>query len=203
MRGISTTALTLAALGLWAVGPAAAQESTTRGFNIGLHLSAASVTFEDQDRNDAGGAGLSLGYGFNRRFTLFAQLDAAEFDEQATGNVEGDLVMGHAELGVRFYFANSLSKWVPYLQGALGGRVVSVQNPVVGGTGRNEVSYSGSALTLGGGLGYYLSRSWALDVQLLWTGGEFTTLTVDNASVSGFEVDANSTRFNVGVNWWP
>jgi opacity protein-like surface antigen len=85
----------------------------------------------------------------------------------------------------------------------LGYRAVGVSDPIVNGTAANELSISGSGITLGGGIDYYLSESLALDVQLLWTGGKFTTLTVDNVSVSGLDFDATSSRFTVGLGWWP
>lgn len=180
-----------------------AQESTTRGFNLGLHLSGASLAVEDQDRNDAGGAGITVGYGLNRNVTLLLQLDGARFDEQSTGLVTGDWTMGHVDLGVRYHFANSLRRWVPYLQGALTYRAVSVSEPVVEGDQVDEVEISGGGLTLGGGIDIYLNETFALDVQLLWTGGEFSTIRVNNTSRSGFDFDATSGRFNVGVSWWP
>jgi opacity protein-like surface antigen len=180
-----------------------AQESTTRGFNLGLHFSGASLSVEDQDRNDAGGAGLTVGYGLNRNVTLLVQLDGAQFDEQSTGAVSGDWTMGHVDLGVRYHFANSLRRWVPYLQGALTYRAVGVSDPVVEGDRVNEVEISGGGLTLGGGIDIYFNETFALDVQLLWTGGEFSTIRVNNTSRSGFDFDATSARFNVGVSWWP
>ncbi|MDH3270273.1 MAG: outer membrane beta-barrel protein [Gemmatimonadota bacterium] len=203
MRSFQRTALmAAAAFGVWTTS-AAAQESTTRGFTIGAHLGGASLTIQDQDRNDAGGGGLTIGYGVNRNITLLAQLDGAQFDEQSTGTVEGDWTLGHVDLGVRYYFANSLRSWVPYLQAAFTFRAVGVKDPIVGGIQRDEVSISGGGLTLGGGLHYYVSQGFALDAQLAWTGGEFTTLRVDNTSQSGFDVDATSGRFNLGIVWWP
>ena len=198
--------LPLAALVLFFVAESApAQESTTRGFTVGLHLTAASLSVDggDDERNNAGGGGLYLGYGVNRRITIFVQGDGGQFDNESTDNIEGEWTMGHFDVGVRFNFANSLRKWVPFLQGALGYRVVNVNDPVVDGTARSELSISGAGVTLGGGVDYYLSESWALDLQLLWTGGEFTTLRVDNVSVSGLDFDANSSRVNLGVSWWP
>jgi hypothetical protein len=206
MRRSWRTALPLAAAAtLLAAGPASAQQSTTRGLVLGLHVSGASlvVQSDNDERNNAGGGGLLIGYGLNRRATIFVQADGAEFDEQSTGDVEGALTMGHFDLGVRFNFANSLRRWVPFLQGAIGYRAVSVTDPVVNGVERNDVTFSGAGLSFGGGVDIYFSESFALDLQLLWTGGEFTTLTVDNVSVTGFDVDATSTRFNVGLAWWP
>lgn len=204
MRATKLIALSVIA---WALllGPATldAQESTTRGFHLGLHGSGASLSIEGQDRSNAGGGGVTVGVGLNRRLTLLLQVDGAQFDEASTGDVEGDWTMGHVDLGVRFYFANSLSKWVPYLQGALGWRVVSVSDPIVNNMAEEEVAISGVGVSLGGGLDYYFNPSLALDVQLLWTGGEFSTFRINNITVSGFDVDAQSTRFNIGINWWP
>jgi opacity protein-like surface antigen len=200
------TLLPLAVLSLFLVAESAsAQASTTRGFTVGLHFGGTSLRVEGDDieRSSGGGGGIYVGYGVNRRFTIFAQADGARFDEQDTGDIEGEWTLGHFDLGVRFNFANSLRRWVPFLQGALGYRTVTVSDPVVNDNLVSEASFSGAGLTLGGGVDFYLSESWALDLQLLWTGGEFTTVTVDNVSVSGLDVDANSSRINLGVSWWP
>lgn len=204
MRRIGPSILTLVTLAS-IVRPTAGsgQESTTRGFNLGIHLSGASLKVEDQDRNDAGGGGIQVGYGLNRNITVFVQLDGAQFDEQATRNLEGDWTMGHVDLGVRYYFANSLRSWIPYLLAAFDYRAVAVNDPVVDDLQRDEVEISGGGLSLGGGLHYYVAESVALDTHLIWTAGEFNTLRIDNASVTGFDVDAKSTRFNLGLVWWP
>ncbi|MGD2045930.1 MAG: outer membrane beta-barrel protein [Gemmatimonadota bacterium] len=179
-----------------------AQESTTRGFNWGLHFGGATLTVEDGDRNDAGGGGIWLGYGFNRTVQLFVQLDGAQFDVEDS-DVQGDWTMGHGDLGVRFHFANSLRSWVPYLQAALTGRVVGVDNPTINGSSEPDAALIGGGLTLGGGLLVYFSETFALDVQLDWTGGTFTQLEYGNVTINDLDLDATSTRFNLGLNWWP
>jgi opacity protein-like surface antigen len=196
------TGLAVAGL-LFTALPAAAQQSTTRGWMLGLHGSGASLSIEGQDRQDAGGGGFVVGYGLNRRFTLLLQVDGAEFDDASTGDIEGKWTMGHVELGARFHFANSLSRWVPYLQAGLGFRATSVEDPIVNGSSEEEVEFSGAAFTFGGGVGFYLAESWSLDLGLLVSGGEFSTLRVNNVSVSGLDFDATSTRLNLGVRWWP
>jgi opacity protein-like surface antigen len=203
MRVIAAAALACA-LGLAIVcGPAAAQQSTTRGWMLGLHGSGASLSVEGQERQNAGGGGLMVGYGLNRRFTLFALVDGAEFDEASTGDIAGRWSMAHVDLGARFHFANSLRRWVPYLQASLGLRAARVREPVVEGTPQDEVELSGISFSGGGGIAVHLTEAWALDVGLLLTGGEFSTLRVDNVSVSGLDFDASSTRLNLGVRWWP
>ena len=113
-------------------GEAQAQESTTRGFTLGVHASGASLSIESAPGADAGGGGIRLGYGLNRSFTLFAQFDGAQFDVSEL--LPGEWTMGHADLGVRFNFANSLRSWVPYLQAAVTPRFAEVK--VVGGKSR-------------------------------------------------------------------
>ncbi len=133
---------------------------------------------------------------------LFLQLDGAEFDVEDP-EIEGKWTMGHGDLGVRFHFANSLRSWVPYLQAAISGRAVSVEDAVVNGNPENEVSLTGGALSLGGGILVYFNETVALDIQLIGSAGTFTEIRVNNVTVGGLERDATSGRFNVGVLWWP
>jgi opacity protein-like surface antigen len=206
MRRFQLTLLPLAALAFFLVADsAAAQESTTRGFTVGLHLTGASLNVEgdNNERESAGGGGIHVGYGLNRNFTLFLRGDGAKFDNLTTDDVEGEWTMGHFDVGARYNFASSLRKWIPFVEAALSYRAVSVDNPVVDNIPRNELSITGAGLTLGGGVDYYFSESWAIDLQLLWTGGEFTTLRVDNVSTSGLDFDATSSRVTLGVAWWP
>jgi opacity protein-like surface antigen len=182
---------------------AAAQSSTTRGLSLGLYLQGASLEVEGGDPGSGGGGGLRVGYGFNRIVTGFVRFDGSKTDiEDAT--VEGQWTLGHAEIGARFHFANSLRRWVPWLEAAAGGRAVSVSDAVVEGEQETaDVTFSGGAFSLGGGLDVYLSQNWALDVGLAWTSGEFNEIEVGAISASGLDIDAQSFRFNVGVAWWP
>jgi len=196
------TALSLSALlASAATAPLCAQESTTRGFNIGIHASGASLQVDDE-RSNAGGGGLWIGYGFNRTVQLFLQLDGAEFDVEDT-NVDGTWTMGHVDLGARFHFANSLRMWVPYLQAAISARGVSVDNAVVNGSPETDVGFYGGAFTIGGGILLYFTETLAADIQFAGSFGEFTQIKVNNVTVSGLNVDAQSTRLNLGLSWWP
>jgi opacity protein-like surface antigen len=183
-------------------GTAAAQSSTTRGLSLALYLQGASLSVENADPAGGGGGGLRVGYGFNRIVTGFIRFDGSKIDvDDAT--VEGEWSLGHAEIGARFHFANSLRRWVPWLEASAGARAVSVEDAVVEGDEAADVSFNGTAFSVGGGLDFYMSQNWALDVGLAWTGGEFNEIEVGAVSVSGFDIDAQSFRFNLGVAWWP
>jgi hypothetical protein len=199
----ASLALSLTLVGsLLSLAPATAQESTTRGFVLGAHLGGASITPEDGDRSSAGGGGIFLGYGFNRTVQLFLQIDGAEFDVE-NADIEGRWQMGHGDLGVRFHFANSLRSWVPYLQAALTGRGVSVDDAVVAGNPETDVGFYGGAFSIGAGILFYFNETLAAELQLIGTGGRFTEVTIDNVTIDGLEIDATSGRFNVGIAWWP
>jgi hypothetical protein len=199
----ASLALSLTLVGaLIPLAPAAAQESTTRGFVLGAHLGGASITPEDGDRSSAGGGGLFLGYGFNRTVQLFLQIDGSEFDVEDS-DIQGKWTMGHGDLGVRFHFANSLRSWVPYLLAAFSARGVSVEDAIVAGNPETDVGFYGGGFTLGGGILFYFNETLAAELQLVGTGGRFTEVKVDNVTMSGLEIDATSGRFNVGIAWWP
>jgi hypothetical protein len=185
-------------------GWAAAQESTTRGLNLGLHLAAASLSVEGGDQNAGGGGGIRIGYGVNRIVNLFFELDGATIDvTNAGGSVTGRWALAHGDLGVRFHFANSLRSFVPYLEAALSGRAVSITDAAFNQQDAGSVSFSGGALSLGGGISVYLQRTLALDIGLKLSGGKFTQVDVGNLSLSGLDIDATSSRLNIGLVWWP
>lgn len=180
----------------------AAQSSTTRGFLLGAHLGGGAVSIEGSEYARGGGGGVTFGLGVNRNFTVFLNIDGSSIDVAADGGaVEGDWTLGHADLGVRFNFANSLRSWVPYLSGALTARAVSISD--IGGNTGTEGSISGGGFTLGGGIMIYPSQAFAVDISALFTQGQYTTLTVGGTSQTGFDVDSSSNRFSVGIAWWP
>ena len=192
----------LASLFLFA-GPLSGQRSTTRGLHLGFHLEGASLKVEDGDPAGGGGAGFRVGYGFNRIFTLYLEADGVAAE---AGNPEvfaGDWTLGHAEIGARFHFANSLRAWVPYLEVAVGSRAAKVTNVEAGNQAWEDVNITGGAFSLGGGLYAYLTETVALEVGLKFSSGQFTKIDLGPLSLENLDIDAQSTRFQVGIVWWP
>jgi hypothetical protein len=185
-----------------AASPAVAQRSTTRGFNIGAHLQGASLAVEDDDPAGGGGFGVRVGYGLNRRFTGYLEADGIVFDVE-NPELEGEWAMAHVDLGVRFNFANSLRRWIPFLEAALGPRAVSVEDATSGGEDVGTVTFSGGALSVGGGISFFTSEKFAIETLVKFTGGTFEQIDVGDVSVRNLDIDASSFRFKLGVSWWP
>lgn len=195
----------VAALGLLLTAPTVgtAQGSTTRGLSLGAHLMVTSLEVENGDRSGGGGFGLRVGYGFNRIVTGFVNLDGSRVEVEEGQGVGGEWDLAHAEVGARFHFANSLRRWVPFLEVSAGARTVSVADAQVNGQAAGDLSFSGPAITFGGGLSAYLTRRVALDVSLKVTGGQFNKVDVGPVSVNNLDIDASSARIGIGFTWWP
>ncbi|MEX2285283.1 MAG: outer membrane beta-barrel protein [Gemmatimonadota bacterium] len=185
-----------------AASPVVAQRSTTRGFTVGAHLQGASLAVENGDPDDGGGLGLRVGYGFNRRFTGYLETDAIVFDV-ANPEFGGYWSMVHADLGVRFNFANSLRRWVPFLEGALGVRAVDVDDATVNGDSVGKLNFSGGAASLGGGVSFFATEKLAIETLVKFTGGTFEQVQWGNVSVNNLDIEASSFRFKIGLAWWP
>lgn len=196
------TACTLGLLGL-SVTPLAGQKSTTRGLNLGFHVQAATLAVQDGESDGGGGAGFRVGYGINRIITLYIEADGVSVESQGSDEFQGKWTLGHADLGVRFHFANTLRSWVPYLDVAIGGRGASVKDVEAGGQGFEDITFNGGAFSLGGGIYAYFSQTLALEVGLKFSGGEFTEVELGGLSLNNLDIDASSTRFKVGIVWWP
>ena len=200
----TTIAATLAAL-LLSAAPIDAQTpaaSSTKGFFIGAHLNGSSVTIDEpefEDEADGSGLGIQLGYGFTPQFALFIDGTAAQ--------LEDEIGFAHFDLGVRYSFTSPTRRWVPSLEAAFTSRALRKDDAEFedenGEIFIADVELLGSGFTLGFGLQYFATPSWAIGAGLKFTGGEFDDIKIDDVTIDGFELDASSTRFNIGVTWFP
>lgn len=188
-----------------ATAPLAAQRapaSSTKGFFAGIHLNGTSITSDESgdDESESGpGLGIQLGYGFTSKLALFVDLTGAAL-ETDDGN---DVGLAHGDLGLRYAFTGPDRRFAPFLEAAITGIALVEDDADLGNGTRGDASLSGGGFTVGGGVQYHFSPKLALGAGLKFTKGEFTTVKVDKVSVSGLDVDATSTRFNIGLTWYP
>jgi len=200
------------ALALLIAGALPAQQPTsplprasTEKLFLGLALSGVSIKGDEEfidDSETGGGISAQIGYGFTPRFALFAEGSAAALD------VEGDdVALAHFDFGARFHFTNPSRALVPYLELAFSGRAVG-QDDVVFDDGQGNIEevdleVTGTGITFGGGVQYFVTPKLAFNAGLKWTVGEFSTFKIDNISIDGLEVDATSTRLTLGLVFYP
>jgi hypothetical protein len=198
VRAVALAAVAAGAIAL----PAAAQRSTTRGFTLGAHLQGASLSLDGGDADNGGGFGIRGGYGFNRRFTGYLEIDGVVFD---TPNPDygGYWGLAHVDLGVRFNFANSLRRWVPFLEGAIGAQAVNVDRATVDGEVIEDLHFDGGAASLGGGVAFFATERLAIEALLKLSGGRFDRITMGSVTRSDLDVEASSSRLKIGIAWWP
>jgi len=173
---------------------APAPRSSPTGLFLGAHLNGSALSVEDGDEVESGGGiGLLVGWSLNRSATIYLGMDGASMS--ASGEDDA-YTLGHGDLGVRVRFGGPEKAALFYLDGAFSGRVARYDFD------GSNLDFSGSGITAGGGLEYFFSPAFALDVALKFTFGKF-----DEASYQGdtesVDVSATSTRFNVGVSWFP
>jgi len=195
---------------LWVLGllglvatPLAGQKSTTRGLNLGVHLQAASLSIQEAEGDGGGGVGFRIGYGLNRIVTLYFEADGVSVDSENSEEFRGTWTLAHADFGARFHFANTLRSWVPYLEVALGGRGASVRGVEANGQSLGDITFNGGSFSFGGGIYAYFSQTVALDVGVKVSDGTFNEVDLGSISLNNLDIDATSSRFKVGIVWWP
>jgi hypothetical protein len=189
----------------------AAHNERTLGLMIGVHTIAApgitlsSKLFDPGYRTNFGlGAGLMLGYGFNRTFSSYVSFDVAK--QGSNQAVEGTFGLGHFEIGVRANFPNvslGSSNTLPYLLGsfgrrALGARVYDEENDE-----SFDIAFRGAVFGLGGGIEHFVSQHMSFDAGVHFGFGTFDHFTVDRETTDFGASGTTSVRLRLGVTWRP
>ena len=209
--GIRVVTLAVCVGSLWRPVTLAAQQApapsgsraNTEKLMLSLALGGASIYSDEleKERESGGGFSAQLGWGFTRLFTLLAGASGSTM-----GSSDDQFVLVHFDLLGRFNFTSPRRAWVPFVEGGISARVAGQDNSVViGDNGPQEVNLeiSGGGITFGGGVEYYVAPAWALGANIRWTTGEFSTVKFNNVSIDGFELDATTTRLNLGLSWHP
>jgi hypothetical protein len=181
----------------------AQNRSTTHGFMLGAHLFGVGLDAEDREDDDGGGFGLTVAYGFRNRVSLFQTGSVAAMEASEDG--ARDYIFGAGDLGVRYTFGTTAARWRPFLTAALSGITITYENIVFGDFGRSDVDISGGALTAGGGVQLFPDRRIALDGALLFSGGSFDEVKVDNVTVElegDDRIDLTVVRLQLGLRYY-
>jgi hypothetical protein len=191
-------------LAFMAAGSTASAQSHTHGFFLNAQLNGSALKVEDSNGTDSGGGiGLGLGYGFTPAIAAFLNVDVASI---RGSDDEPDYSLGHAELGVRYTFGQATARWRPSLDASLALRMATWDDVNFEGFGVGDVELTGPSYGVGGGLAYYFNPSLALNMGLRLHFGSFNEIKIDNVTfdLEGDEkISATSTRFNIGVAWYP
>lgn len=174
-------------------------ESTTEGFYVQGMLSGGTMSFSDFDDVDAGATFSGrLGYGFTRSIGVFAGFEFGEFANNSGFTEEvhafnSGYVLGSFDLGAQYNFRAG-EQWVPYAE-------LAYTRLITGDELSN--TFSANGVTLGGGLKYHLTDTWALNGRV-----QVSPINVFSLDYNGQELDNQewggvSTRVSVGLTWFP
>jgi opacity protein-like surface antigen len=177
--------------------------SSTKGFFVGANLNQSSVTIDDpdsgtSDTESGAGLGVQAGFGFTPRIAFVVDLTGARIDSDGE-----EFTLGHFDLMVRYAFTGVATRFVPSLEVGYSGVAMMADDVSFDGTTTGDLTFSGTGFTLGAGVQYYMSPSFALGLGAKWTSGEFDEIEYAGESMSGLGVDMSSTRFNIGFTWYP
>src|SRR5262245_47136808 len=180
--------------------PTSAQTQTpdfsTRGFSFGGHAAVIGANPDafgenghlvDPARITAGGGGLVVAYGVNEWLTVSLNGDGHESGD--------DRHLTFADIGVEF-FLPARGRVRPHLDVAVTGRRTEFT------TTSSVIDTRGSSLSIGGGLLYFTSRSFALDAAVLWTRGGLDQYAEGGPVTDADPIGVSGTRFLIGIRWF-
>ena len=179
--------------------PPAAKPSNTTGLFVQGHLNGSGLTVEDADPERGSGFGLKLGYGVSPLVTLYAGMDVAVMETEdplAPSAPDEEYGFGHFDLGVQLNIGGERQALVPYIDAAFSGQAA------VFDVDGEELVFSGSGFSVGGGLKYFVSEVLALDGGVQMTFGNFDEAEM-GSQVERIEMESTSTRVYFGLSLYP
>ena len=184
-------------------------DSRTKGFWLGINTvgaMGATVSGADLDgelKTGFGpGAGLMVGYGFNRTFSAFASIDVAKQDASA-GEYQGSFGLRHMEIGGRANLPLGDGATVPYVLASLGRRALGARVQDFNDGSEYTLKLTGGMFGIGGGVEHSFSSTLSMDSGMEIGFGRFGHYDADGESGT-LEVNGSTTvRLRVGVNWRP
>lgn len=178
------------------------------GLMLGAYTLAApgvSMTGEDVDgtfsTSFGPGAGLMVGYGFNRTFAAYASLDVAK-QGSGSSDYRGSFGLAHFEVGGRVNLPLGDAVTVPYVSASVGRRALGARITDEDGD-EYDVTYSGGMFALGGGIQRVISPTLLLDGGVALGFGRFGHWDSDGDQGSLDVNGSTSIRLRFGVTWRP
>jgi opacity protein-like surface antigen len=160
----------------------------TKGFYLNASLLGASWTVDNLSFDDeyGGGAGLKLGYNFNKNLGLFTSLNAALMSPD-----EDEYVLAHLDIGLQGTLGSATSRVRPFLNVAASG--MTAQD--------DETEINGAGLSVGGGVLLFLSESMALDISYTHGLIELSEFKMGSQTVD-LDESATTMRLLIGLGFY-
>ena len=181
----------------------------TKGLMLGAHVVAApgltigGGVFEVPYSTSLGpGAGLRLGYGFNRTFSSYVSFDVARQGATKGEGITGSWGLGHLEIGARANLVLDLPNSVPYVSASFGRRGLGVRAVDDEGD-QADFRMEGRTLGLGVGIEHFFSPTVSFDAGVQLAFGKFDHITVAGRERTLPMDGTMSSRLRVGLNWRP
>lgn len=189
---------------------AGAAGNRTLGLMLGVHsVGAQGVTLSGAEfdqpykLNSGFGAGVTIGYGFNRTFSSYVSFDVAKQRTHEDEAIEGTYGLGHLEFGVRANLPLGLVSTVPYVTGSIGRRGLAAKATDYETGETSDVAFHGRMIGLGAGIEHFISRNMSLDGGVQLAFGKFDHLTQDGEDYDLALDGTRSVRLRIGVTWRP
>lgn len=179
--------------------------SNTRGLLLEGTVNATGLYLEDEEAGLGGGLGARLGYGLTDNLTLFVGVNGAVLEERGENFEElsgaDELGYGSADLGLEVNFGAPRSALVPYVQLALSGAALTLDEG-----GDDDLIITGGGVSGALGFKYYAVPTLALNVGVGGTVGQFTEFRYGSDGDSDDlreDLDFTTIRAQVGLSFYP
>ncbi len=143
------------------------------------------------------GGGLRLGYGLNQRFEIFAHYDYHSF---IIKNEWDKYRISTINAGMRVNFGGTLQAVRPYLEAGIGSLNLAI-DPVLFNGNLVEYRLKGPALTLGGGINYFVLPNFSIQANAIGAFGKFNSFQISGTGIED-RPDVRTLRFSLGISYF-
>lgn len=168
----------------------AQDKSRSEGFYLGGSYEGNGVAFEDEDTDSGAGFGVTVGYGFNPKLSIYGHLSSASVGDDDYG-------VGHFDIGTRVHFRAPANTVVPFIQAGLSSRAVRQD------FGLDEIEGSGLGFAIGGGINAHFNPALAFNAGVVWSVGNIGDFKLNGNSAGLDSAGMTTARVQVGLVWFP